>query len=78
MFACEFIRKIKSEFSKVQASKQESDVNSDVLIGVSCPQNKMGSAGLASHAMNKPACSPKILIFLSKVAQPEQSQRDSV
>lgn len=75
---CEFIRKIKSDFSKVQANRQESDVNSDVLIGVFCPQNKMGSTHLASHAMIKPAWSPKILIFLSKVAQPEQSQRGSV
>lgn len=75
MFVCEFIRKIKSDFSKVQANNQEPEANSDVLIGVFCPQNKMGSARLAFHDMNKPVWSPKILIFLSKVAQPEQSQR---
>jgi len=39
------------------------------------PQNKIGSARVAPHAMNKPAWSPKVLIFLDNVAQLEQSQR---
>lgn len=78
VIVCEFIRKIKSEFSKVQANNQEPGVSSDVLIGLSHPQNNMGSAHFAPHAVNKPAWCPKILIFLKKVAQPEQTQRSSI